>query len=582
MQQPSNFIPRIAPYPALPDGAPGQLPPLEPAAVASFPLHPFAQRSLYLYSMVNFAPLIEPILESLKPAHIAEVGSERGNNTLFLYRWCTGHGARLTLVDTHPNVDPEMASDPKVSVFQGMSVDYFKEGRDLDVVFLDGDHNYETVTLELAGLERQQQLSGKPLVVFMHDVAWPCDRRDMYYDPQTVSDKRPFAHEGGVEPFHAGLTPSGPGGSGRFAIALTSGGPRNGVLTAVEDFLASRGGSGWRFHMTPVVHGLGILWWDPALTEPQRAVIADVTAHLTRVTPFLAAMELNRIALGVALNAAGIEWARNIAYIKDLETRLTASDGTFQAEIRRLIAHHEQDAAGYRGYIEKIEAQLAAASAAHEREQAYIRELEGRAAKVAADHSSYVRHLEGRLAEQAAAIEKSSAYIRELETNLSRTGGAHTEALAYIRTLEASLEQHHQYLLSARADCAASQAFADQQSRAVEAGVTYIRTLEARLAQLVSESDTLARSLAQANAQHASLSAEHARACANLAETSATLAQTNAGLVRTTAELDQARAELARLRSILQLPATRLFWGRVRGTLPVSADEHPTSAGTGA
>ncbi len=563
MQQPTNFIPQIAPYPALPDGRPGALPPLEPNALASFPLHPFAQRSLYLYSMVNFAPLVEPILEVMNPRHVAEVGSERGNNTLFLYRWVKAHNARLTLVDTHPNVDPEMASDPAVSVYKGMSVDFLKTNQDLDLVYLDGDHNYETVTLELQGLERQQQATGKPLVVLLHDVAWPCDRRDMYYDPDTVSDKRPFTHEGGVEPFHTNLTPMGPGGSGRFAIASTSGGPANGVLTAVEDFLASRKDSGWRFHLTPVVHGLGILWWDPALTDAQRAVFRDVTSHLTRMTPFLAALELNRLALGIAVNAAGVEWQKNVNYIKELETRLTTSEADLSAQVRTLVAQLERDTDGYKGYIQKLEAELAANAAAHQREQDYIRQLQSQLDAALKDARAYSLSLEQRLDQQAAAVSDAQHYIKDLESRLAQTGGAHENAITYIRTLEASLTQHTQLLGQARADHAAAQAFADQQSRALEGAVAYIRTLESRQTQLTAELESAHGTLRDAQAQLHDAQSQ-------LRDVQAQHASEKSAHDATRAELQRTSADLARL---LALPATSLFWRRVRGTLPNSTSE---------
>lgn len=590
MQQPSNLIPKAAPYPALPDGAPGALPPLEPEAAKSFPLHPFAQRSLYLYSMVNFAPLIEPVLECLKPVHIAEVGSERGNNTLFLYRWCKSHNARLTLVDTHPNVDPEMAADSSVSVFKGMSVEFLKQDRGLDVVFLDGDHNYETVKLELEGLEFQQKATGRPLMVFMHDVAWPCDRRDMYYDPATVEDKRPFSHEGGVEPFHAGLTDKGPGGSGRFAIANTSGGPRNGVLTAVEDFLASRKNSGWRFHLTPVVHGLGILWWDPALTDAQRAVVREVTEHLTRMKPFLAVLELNRIALGVALNAAGLEWQRNVSYIRELEARITAADDDLRRQAAELMQAHAggraaehlayierlqeqivRDTAGFKEYIAELESKLADSAQADARDQAYIAELEARLATQAgaqARDQAYIRELEARVASASAAHSEAVTYIRDLEARLATSASAHDQAQAYIRSMEAAAAEQARAITSARADHANAQAFAEQQSRALEEAVVYIRKLEARQAHVDAAIVDLEARLATLGSSHATLQANHAAVRSELA-----------AVREESARLEYERARLA---SILALPATRLFWGKVRGTLThANGDAHASATSKG-
>ena len=48
---------------------------------------------------------------------------------------------------------------------------------------------------------------------------------------------------------------------GRYAISVaTAGGPRNGVLTAVEDFLAGPEGADWSAIILPVAYGLAILY----------------------------------------------------------------------------------------------------------------------------------------------------------------------------------------------------------------------------------------------------------------------------------------------------------------------------------
>jgi hypothetical protein len=80
----------------------------------------------------------------------------------------------------------------------------------------------------------------------------------MYYDPDTVPEdsRQPWARAG-IEPGREGLAENG-GLNSSYCNAVSEGGPRNGVLTAIEDFLAE---SGEEISLTvlPVMYGLGIL-----------------------------------------------------------------------------------------------------------------------------------------------------------------------------------------------------------------------------------------------------------------------------------------------------------------------------------
>src|SRR6202011_3770653 len=111
-----------------------------------------------------------------------------------------------------------------------------------DAYFLDGDHNYYTVRGELDAIARGAEKNGEraPLI-FVHDVGWPWGRRDMYYAPESIpaEHRHPYSHELGVTLLDDELVDGGMRDPGRYAIACRSGGPRNGVLTAVEDFLAA-------------------------------------------------------------------------------------------------------------------------------------------------------------------------------------------------------------------------------------------------------------------------------------------------------------------------------------------------------
>jgi hypothetical protein len=131
-----------------------------------------------------------------------------------------------------------------------------------------------------------------PLVV-LHDVAWPCGRRDAYYAPDRIPADARHEHAfwAALRPGDEGAVESGFSGGGEMAFALREGGERNGVLTAVEDFMAER--TGLRFVRLPAVFGVGFLFaedapWAEAMTEH----VGPLHEH-----PLLAALERNRLAL---------------------------------------------------------------------------------------------------------------------------------------------------------------------------------------------------------------------------------------------------------------------------------------------
>jgi hypothetical protein len=71
--------------------------------------------------------------------------------------------------------------------------------------------------------------------------------------------------------------------------AAREGGPRNGVLTAVEDFMAARGGL--RLAVVPAFFGFGAVWEEDApWAEELAAVLAPHDRH-----PVLERLEANRV-----------------------------------------------------------------------------------------------------------------------------------------------------------------------------------------------------------------------------------------------------------------------------------------------
>jgi hypothetical protein len=92
----------------------------------------------------------------------------------------------------------------------------------------------------------------------MHDVDWPYGRRDMYYQPDTVPAefRRAYAYRGVIR--GQNQLDEINGSDSPFANAIDEGGPRNGVLTAVEDFHAQHA-EDYRFFRVKTQYGLGVL-----------------------------------------------------------------------------------------------------------------------------------------------------------------------------------------------------------------------------------------------------------------------------------------------------------------------------------
>jgi cephalosporin hydroxylase len=208
-----------------------------------------------------FAAVIRPLLEVIAARRVIEIGAAAGDHSKLLSQWCRENRARLWVIDTAPRFDA-MAFEAEfrgvTTIHKGESLNVLPELPSADMVLIDGDHNWHTVFHELETIRRRATGEGRqfPVCVF-HDTGWPYGRRDLYYDPGRVpgSARHPtkrgplLPHVGGIAEY--GLNP-------HLTHAEQEGGERNGVLTAIEDFLA---GSPEEFALThlPILFGLSVL-----------------------------------------------------------------------------------------------------------------------------------------------------------------------------------------------------------------------------------------------------------------------------------------------------------------------------------
>ena len=250
---------------------------------------------LLLFSLADFGEILLTCLDVAGARSVVEVGSEDGLFTRELARWASATGARISCVEPAPK--PELVAfcerSPQVELLRQTSTEALSELSAHDAYFLDGDHNYYTVGQELSAIDAATWASGRPALVFLHDVGWPSGRRDMYYAPDALPAEavHPYTYDEGVLP---GVSESGPGGfrgEGQFAWARVEGGPRNGVLTAIEDFLGSR--PHLAFVRVPCIFGLGVLFSSSApYADALRSTLAPYDDN-----PLLERLEHNRLTL---------------------------------------------------------------------------------------------------------------------------------------------------------------------------------------------------------------------------------------------------------------------------------------------
>jgi SAM-dependent methyltransferase len=241
-------------------------------------------------SMAQMAEIMLSCLDAAGARSVMEVGAFAGDLTRVLADWASGAGAKVTAIDPSPQDGlVRLAEEHEaVELVRRASVDALPDLPVPDAAVIDGDHNYFTVSRELRLIAERAGGAELPLLMF-HDVCWPHGRRDDYFDPAAIPDefRQPLADgDGGLFPGDPGLRP---GGLPYPRSAASEGGPRNGVLTAVEDFASSR--EGLRLVVVPVFFGFGVLWQRDAQWGEKIAQLLDPWDR----NPVLERLEANRI-----------------------------------------------------------------------------------------------------------------------------------------------------------------------------------------------------------------------------------------------------------------------------------------------
>ncbi len=321
-----------------------------------YPIPKTAQVDMNLLSMANFLPLINPLIKSLNPNSVCEIGSDKGFTTEVLSDLCREYNAVLHVVDPTLNENAVDGIGDHVIAHCKTSFEYLEMAELSDIYFIDGDHNYFTVSGELEAINRSLS-KDRPVCLFLHDVGWPFGNRDMYYNLANIPD--PFENISDVYLSPVSKKIADMGLPYDLRVAKKEGGEKNGILPAIDDFLKKE--SGWSFCWIPVIYGMGILWNRDQFNVELRKVFDETENWFKKITPFLATLELNRIMLLTKMASAGDIWLSQQDEISRLDESFKVGLQKLNNKVQMMDA--EQKKAGIewknqKEYIEVLESKI--------------------------------------------------------------------------------------------------------------------------------------------------------------------------------------------------------------------------------
>ncbi|HOI72919.1 MAG TPA: class I SAM-dependent methyltransferase [Syntrophales bacterium] len=238
--------------------------------------------------------IVRPLLCHIDARHLLEIGADLGTHTRLLACYCNSVNGTLTVIE--PFVKTELnefiGRSGNVKLVEAKSRDALPilEGP-VDAVLLEGDLNYHTVYGDLSGIADMAERCQTPFpIVFLRATGWPYARRDMYYDPDGLPEHAVHAFR------YCGMTHWSPDLvqdmiNQPFANAEKEGGVRNGVLTAVEDFVRDTS-LALRLFTLPVHNGLSIVYSQGSTAD---TFIRDRIASAPLLVRLLETVEVARL-----------------------------------------------------------------------------------------------------------------------------------------------------------------------------------------------------------------------------------------------------------------------------------------------
>jgi hypothetical protein len=265
-----------------------------------------------------------------------QVGAGDGEASAWLLEYCRRSGCRADVIEPRPaaGLEERLQAYAQEHTYQRLlPLKAILLAGHPDLVVLDGEPNWWTVFSALNLMQRLSAERGRPFpFVLAHHVAWPYGRRDMYPNPGAVEEKHPFAYQG-LDPDQAGLVEDGL--NCRFAHATHEGGPHNGVLTAIEDFIANAPFD-LDFWTLPFFNGLGVLAPRSRMTPELKTLIEGLHSSDNLLE---------------AAKAVEAEAMRLSARLAEAENRLERRTGALK-RARDLLARQEAEIAALRKQLD--------------------------------------------------------------------------------------------------------------------------------------------------------------------------------------------------------------------------------------
>ena len=294
---------------------------------------------------------IAPVLEAAEVRRLVEIGALRGENTQQIIDRL-GPETELHVIDPVPDFDPEehVARFGGQYVFhRDLSLNVLGTLPPMDAALIDGDHNWYTVYNELRLLREVARANDAPLpLLILHDVAWPYGHRDLYYNPDDIPEefRQPW-RRAGMKPGFAGLLDKG-GLNPTMCNAEQEGGPRNGVRTGLDDFLAEHDRP-YRLVVLPIYFGLAIVAEEERL-ERQPALKAE----LDRLQGLHGKNQLLHLAETVRLQA--MLFQHNVYYQRDDKLERATAKYLRTVKASLLNAHYLENEARLAHYHARMAA----------------------------------------------------------------------------------------------------------------------------------------------------------------------------------------------------------------------------------
>lgn len=284
--------------------------------------------------------VIRPTLEAIEPRSVVEIGSDRGDNTRNLLEFCRDSEAMLHVIDPLPKYEISEWQEEYGDTFVphlSLSLEVLPELEGMDLVLVDGDHNWYTVFNELKTIEKRcAELSIPFPLVLLHDIGWPYGRRDLYYSPENIpqnyqnphaqkglfKDSSELAYEGGLNP--------------HLHNAVHDNLPQNGVLTAIEDFLDDTDES-LSLIKLPGIYGLAMLIRTDL--EEDNKKLAGLLQEL-RLTPIVAqhVEKVEEVRVEAMIRASEAE-----RYSKEQERRASKLEKALSRQGEQLREQHREE-----------------------------------------------------------------------------------------------------------------------------------------------------------------------------------------------------------------------------------------------